>query len=70
MWLQTEARSAKAALLHEIPARMNTILDSQFVSLNDLLLLTPPSILAEQLTLIDFEIFKTIEVHFLPIILI
>ncbi len=39
-------------------------LSSQFSSFADLLLLTPPTILAEQLTLIDFAIFKDIEVNY------
>lgn len=40
---------------------MTYLLTSQFNSLADLLLLTPPTILAEQLTMIDFAIFKDIE---------
>eukprot|EP00026_Physarum_polycephalum_P002344 Phypoly_transcript_02350.p1 GENE.Phypoly_transcript_02350~~Phypoly_transcript_02350.p1 ORF type:complete len:840 (+),score=167.09 Phypoly_transcript_02350:149-2668(+) len=56
---KTEARSAKAASLAHIPSHILPLAD--FSSPADLLLLTPPSILAEQLTLIDFDIFKDIE---------
>lgn len=66
IYQQTEARTAQKESLQHIPPHMNF---SEFSSPADLLLLTPPTILAEQLTLIDYAIFRDIEVCFIILFL-
>lgn len=55
-----EASMAQKESLNHIPPHMTNSF-SDFSSPADLLLLTPPGILAEQLTLIDYAIFRDIE---------
>lgn len=63
---KAEARTAQKESLEHIPPHITNAF-SEFSSPADLLLLTPPAILAEQLTLIDYAIFKDIEVRLLII---